>query len=187
MNRPVIFAAGTPQVLLPYENANAFVRNLPRHDGPLATWTVWVAPRTLKPSEAAELVGMSEAELRDVNRIPPSMLVQAGSALVVPRPEERLHDVPEHLAENGTLTLASDTRGLRRVSFRAGKRGDSVAAIAQRYHVSAELVAHWNRVGVDGKFRAGQNIVVMVPAKHTRTPVRKLAGSANKPAMAAKR
>jgi membrane-bound lytic murein transglycosylase D len=187
MNRPVIFAAGTPQVLLPYENANAFVRNLPLHDGPLATWTVWVAPKTLKLAEAADLVGMSEAELRDVNRIPPSMLVQAGSALVVPRPEERLHDVPEHLAENGHLTLASDTRGLRRVSFRAGRRGDSVAAIAQRYHVSAELVAHWNRVGVDGKFRAGQNIVVMVPAK-TRTVVRsKVAGSANKPAMARKR
>ena len=48
MNRPVIFAAGTPQVLLPYENANAFVRNLPRHEGALATWTVWVAPKTLK-------------------------------------------------------------------------------------------------------------------------------------------
>jgi membrane-bound lytic murein transglycosylase D len=187
MNRPVIFAAGTPQVLLPYENANAFVRNLPLHDGPLATWTVWVAPKTLKLAEAAELVGMSEAELRDVNRIPPSMLVQAGSALVVPRPEERLHDVPEHLAENGHLTLASDARGLRRVSFRAGRRGDSVAAIAQRYHVSAEAVAHWNRVGVDGHFRAGQNIVVMVPAKATRSTTRKLAGSANKPAMAAKR
>ena len=188
MNRPVIFAAGTPQVLLPYENANAFVRNLPRHDGPLATWTVWVAPKTLKLAEAAELVGMSEAELRDVNRIPPSMLVQAGSALVVPRPEERLHDVPEHLAENGHLTLASDARGLRRVSFRAGRRGDSVAAIAKRYHVSAELVAHWNRVGVDGKFRAGQNVVVMVPAtKTTRTAARRTAGSANKPAMAAKR
>jgi membrane-bound lytic murein transglycosylase D len=188
MNRPVICAAGTPQVLLPYDNANAFVRNLPNHDGPLATWTVWVAPRTIKIADAAELVGMSEAELRDVNRIPPSMLVQAGSALVVPRPEERLHDVPEHLAENGHLTLASDTRGMRRVSFRAGRRGDSVAAIAKRYHVSPELVAHWNRVGVDGRFRAGQNIVVMVPAKATtRTAARKTAGSANRPAMAARR
>lgn len=187
MNRPVILAAGTPQVLLPYANANAFVRNLPGHDGPLATWTVWVAPKTLKPSEAAELVGMSEAELRDVNRIPPSMLVQVGSALVVPRPEERLHDVPEHLAENGRLTLASDARGMRRVSFRAGRRGDSVQAIAQRYHVNPELVAHWNRVGVDGRFRAGQNIVVMVPAKTTRTAARKSAGSANKPAMAKQR
>ncbi len=191
MNRPVIFAAGTPQVLLPYDNANAFVRNLPLHDGPLATWTVWVAPKTLKPAEAAELVDMSEAELRDVNRIPPSMLIQAGSALVVPRPEERLHDVPEHLAENGHVTFTSDTRGLRRVSFRAGRRGDSVAAIARRYHVSAELVAHWNRVGVDGKFRRGQNIVVMVPAKikrtRTSTARSKVPGTANKPAMARKR
>jgi membrane-bound lytic murein transglycosylase D len=188
MNRPVIFAAGTPQVLLPYDNANAFVRNLPRHDGPLATWTVWVAPKTLKLADAAELVGMSEAELRDVNRIPPSMLVQAGSALVVPRSEERLQDVPEHLAENGHLTLASDTRGLRRVTFRAGRRGDSVAAVAKRYHVSAQQVAYWNKVGVDAKFRRGQNIVVMVPAKPARPAQRKLAGSANKkPAMAAKR
>ncbi len=165
MNRPVILAAGTPQVLLPYEAANAFVRNLPRHEGPLATWTVWVAPKTLKPAEAAELVGMSEAELRDVNRIPPSMLVQAGSSLVVPRDEESLVDVPEHLAENGHLALAPDTRGFRRVTFRAHRRGDSVAAVAQRYHVPAEHVAMWNHVGVDAKFRSGQNIVVMVAAK----------------------
>ncbi len=187
MNRPVIFAAGTPQVLLPYDSANAFVRNLPLHDGPLATWTVWVAPKTLKPSEAAELVDMSEAELRDVNRIPPSMLIKAGSALVVPRPEERMLDVPEHLAENGHLTFASDTRGLRRVSFRAGRRGDSVKAIAKRYHVSPELVAHWNQVGVDGKFRRGQNIVVMVPAKAKRPRATAARSKANKPAMARKR
>jgi membrane-bound lytic murein transglycosylase D len=169
MNRPVVLAAGTSQVLLPYDAANAFVRNLLRHHGPLATWTVWVAPKTLKPYEAAEMVGMSEAELRDVNRIPPSMLVQAGSSLVVPRPEATMGDVPEHLAENGHLALAPDTRGFRRVTFRAGRRGDSVAAVARRYHASAEHVAAWNRVGIDASFRAGQNIVVMVPAKTTAT------------------
>lgn len=175
MNRPVILAAGTPQILLPYDGANAFVRNLPRYDGALASWTVWVAPRTLKPSEAAEMVGMSEAELRDVNHIPPSMLVQAGSSLVVPRPEETLTDVPEHLAENGHLALAPDTRGFRRVTFRAPRHGDSVAAVAKRYHVSAEHVAMWNHVSVDAKFRRGQNIVVMVPAK--AVPGRKVATS----------
>ncbi|HET7524546.1 MAG TPA: LysM peptidoglycan-binding domain-containing protein, partial [Burkholderiaceae bacterium] len=179
MNRPVILAAGTPQVLLPYDAANAFVRNLPRHTGPLASWTVWVAPKTLKPSEAAELVGMSEAELRDVNRIPPQMLVQAGSSLVVPRAEQTLLDVPEHLAENGHLALAPDTRGFRRVTFRASRRGDSVTAVAQRYRVPTEHVAAWNHVGVDAKFRGGQNIVVMVPAK--AVPSRKVAASANKP------
>jgi membrane-bound lytic murein transglycosylase D len=182
----VILAAGTPQVLLPYDAANAFVRNLPNHTEPLATWTVWVAPKTLKPAEAAEMVGMSEAELRDVNRIPPSMLVKAGSSLVVPRPEETAADVPEHLADNGHLALAPDTRGYRRVTFRAPRRGDSVAAVARRYRVSAEHVAMWNHVGVDATFRRGQNIVVMVPAK---TPPRsKVAASPGKQAnLAAKR
>jgi membrane-bound lytic murein transglycosylase D len=183
MNRPVILAAGTPQVLLPYEAANAFVRNLPRHEGALATWTVWVAPKTLKPAEAAEMVGMSEAEMRDVNRIPPSMLVQAGSSLVVPRAEQTLRDVPGHLAENGHLALAPDTRGFRRVTFRAARRGDSVAAVAQRYRALPEHVAAWNHVGVDAKFRGGQNIVVMVPAKAPQA--RKAAASTGKPARVA--
>lgn len=184
MNRPVILAAGTPQVLLPYEAANAFVRNLPSHQGAMATWTVWVAPKTLKPAEAAELVGMSEAELRDVNRIPPSMLVQTGSSLVVPRPEQTLVDVPEHLAENGHLALAPDTRGFRRVTFRAGRRGDSVSAVARRYRVPAEHVAMWNHVGVDATFRGGQNIVVMVAAKPA--PNRKVAASSKPANLAAK-
>ena len=37
MNKPVILAAGTPQVLLPYDNANRFVRELRSHPGALAT------------------------------------------------------------------------------------------------------------------------------------------------------
>ncbi|HTP74227.1 MAG TPA: transglycosylase SLT domain-containing protein, partial [Burkholderiaceae bacterium] len=185
MNRPVILAAGTPQILLPYDGANAFLRNLAHYDGALASWTVWVAPRTLKPKEAAEMVGMSEVELRDINRIPPSMLVSAGSSLVVPRSEEA-DDVPEHLAENGHLALAPDTGGHRRVTFRAPRRGDSVAAVARRYHVSPEHVAAWNRVGVDARFRAGQNIVVMVPIKSA--PKRKVATSTGRSAnLAAKR
>ena len=59
MNRPVILAAGTPQILLPYDNANRFVRELPQHRGPLTTWTTWTAPRTMKSAEAAHAVGMS--------------------------------------------------------------------------------------------------------------------------------
>ena len=38
MNKPVILAAGTPQVLLPYDNANRFLRELaapPRPAGQL--------------------------------------------------------------------------------------------------------------------------------------------------------
>lgn len=171
MNRPVLLAALTPQILLPYDGANAFVRKLTQHNGPLASWTVWVAPKTLKPADAAEQVGMSEAELRDVNRIPPGMLIQAGSSLVVPRPETLEHDVSQRLANGGQLSLSPEGRAIRRVTFRAGRRGDSVDAVARRYRVDPAQVAHWNNVPVGASFRSGQNIVVMVPAaKGKATP-----------------
>lgn len=114
LNKPVILAAGTPQLLLPYDNANRFVRAIARHTGPLASWTAWVAPKTLKPAEAARLSGMSEASLRQVNRIPPGMLVRAGSTLVVPRTGMRMGDVEERLAQTASLSLTPEAAAKRK-------------------------------------------------------------------------
>src|SRR5438477_6819465 len=43
MNKPVILAAGTPYVLLPYDNGDRFLRALAEHQGAVATWTAWIA------------------------------------------------------------------------------------------------------------------------------------------------
>ena len=145
MNKPVILAAGTPQILLPYDNANRFVRELPLHRGPLATWTAWVAPRTMRTAEAARSVGMSEDQLREINRIPSRMLVKAGSTLLVPR-RKAVADVSPHdrrQRDDGArprraAAAQGDVEG-------AGKR-DSVASVAKRYRVSAAQVAQWNDV-----------------------------------------
>ena len=168
MNKPVMLAAGTPRVLLPYDNANIFLRNLARHRGPLASWTAWVAPRTVKPAEAARLVGMNETQLREVNRIPARMLVKAGSTLLVPRAAHAHADVSEHVADNAAMSLAPEPRPLRKVSFKAGKKGDSVAAVAKRYSVSVHQVAQWNGVGPQAQFKPGQAIVVMLAQKPTK-------------------
>ncbi|MDP1900491.1 MAG: transglycosylase SLT domain-containing protein [Rubrivivax sp.] len=164
MNKPVILAAGTPQVLLPYDNANRFLRALNEHQGALASWTAWVAPRTVKPSEAARLTGMNETELREINLIPPRMLVKLGSTLLVPRAANGSKDVSEHIAENAVMNLAPEGRALRKVGFKAGRQGDSVAAVARRYRVSAAQVALWNGVSAQARFKAGQAVVVMLPA-----------------------
>jgi membrane-bound lytic murein transglycosylase D len=166
LNKPVILAAGTPQILLPYENANVFVRNLGTHKGPFASWTVWIAPATLKPGDVARRVGMSEEQLREVNRIPPRMLVRAGSALLVPR-DERRHtaDVSERVADTATMSLAPDAPPARRMVLKAGKKGDTVAAVAKRYRVSASDVAQWNKVSAKARFAAGATIVVYVSPK----------------------
>ena len=175
MNKPVILAAGTPQVLLPYDNANQFVRELPLHRGPLASWTAWVAPKTLRPADAAKRVGMSEAQLREVNRIPPRMLVKVGSTLLVPRGANRLADVSSEIADNATMTLAPDAPPLRRMALKAGRK-DSVASVARRYRVSASEVAQWNHVGSSASFRPGQSIVVFVAAKASHRTLARASG-----------
>ncbi|HMO47211.1 MAG TPA: transglycosylase SLT domain-containing protein [Rubrivivax sp.] len=170
MNKPVILAAGTPQVLLPYDNATLFVRNLRKHRAPLATWTAWVSPSTMKPTDVARHVGITEEQLRSVNRIPPRMLVKAGSTLLVPRSPHRSADVPEQVADNAMMLLAPEPPPGRRVSYKAGKSGDSVAAVARRYRVSAAQVAAWNGIAANGRFKPGQTIVIVqaVPAKSAK-------------------
>jgi membrane-bound lytic murein transglycosylase D len=170
MNKPVILAAGTPQVLLPYDNANTFAAAVKQHKGRLASWTAWVAPTTMKTAEAARQVGMDEDDLREVNNIPPRMLVKAGSTLLVPRAKHRETDVSEKVADNGHLALASEGPALKRVAFKVGKKGDSVAGVAKRYGVAPAQVAQWNKVAAGAKFDAGDTVVVYVkPAKPKAT------------------
>lgn len=185
MNRPVILAAGTPQVLLPYDSANLFVRNFTAHRGPLASWTAWVAPRTLRPSEAAKQVGMTEAQLREVNRIPLRMLVRAGSTLVVPRNANLLTDVSEQIADHAMIALAPDGPQLRRVAFKVGKQAATVSSVARQYKVSPASVANWNGVGPQATFAAGQSVIVYVPARVSKPaakPARRASPSVSTPA-----
>jgi membrane-bound lytic murein transglycosylase D len=164
LNKPVILAAGVPQLLLPYDNAKRFMHNLGQYQGPLATWTAWVVPKTQSPADLARQVGMSEAELRTVNKIPPNMVVKAGSTLLIPR-NERKHadDVAEHIADNATLALAPNRPVGRRLVIRAAQ-GDTVARIARRYRVPAAELAAWNGVGTSSRFARGQQVVVYTRA-----------------------
>jgi membrane-bound lytic murein transglycosylase D len=175
LNKPVILAAGTPQVLLPYDNAHRFAEALAAHDGPLASWTAWVAPTTLTAAAVAQRVGMRETELRRINGIPPGMLVQAGSALLVPRSPAQSSDVSAQVANNGSLSLAPQTR---RVVIRIGPKGSSVAWVVQRYGVTAAQVRQWNRnVGRSGRLAPGSRLVLHVPTAASG----RQAGSAGRP------
>ncbi len=106
LSRPVILAAGTPQVLMPWANADSFNANLDRYKGQLASWTAWVVPMTLKPQDAAKRVGMSESMLREVNGISlKAGTIKVGSTLLVPRSAQKMDDVTAHVADNGQLTM----------------------------------------------------------------------------------
>jgi membrane-bound lytic murein transglycosylase D len=162
---PVVLAAGNPHILLPWDNATLFERKLQTHSGPLATWTAWVVPGTMTAAQVAERVGMAESELRNVNNIPPRMMVRAGSSLLVPRTARHDSDVSVQVADNGFLTLQPEVV-LRRLTVRA-RKGDTVARLASRYGVSTASVAEWNKLPASASLKAGQSLTLLMSQRQT--------------------
>ena len=162
-NKPVIFAAGTPRILLPWDSAGIFERNLAIHNGQTAGWTVWIAPSTMKVVDAAKRVGMNETQFRELNRIPPRMLIQQGSTLLVPRSAKQDKDVSEHVADNGQVSFSPEIV-LKKLLIKL-RKSETVATIAKRYNVTAASVAGWNMVSTTSTFKAKQSVVMYLPAK----------------------
>ena len=161
IHRPVILAAGTPHILLPWDNASVFQRNLQFHIGPLATWTAWAVPSHMRTSDIARRVGMSEPDLRTLNNIPPRMMVRAGSTLLVPRPRAQGNEVPGHLADNAQLQLQPEVALVRRTT--KARKGENLATVAKRMGVSAQDMAQWNKLAATAVLKAGQPLAVYTP------------------------
>jgi len=164
LHRPVILAAGTPQILLPWDTAATFQRNLEAHsDHQLASWTAWVAPTTMKTDEAARRVEMDEDDFRRLNQIPPRMMIKAGSTLLVRRSDKLAADVTEHLADNGQVAFTPEIV-LRRTQVSA-RRGESLASLAARYGVTAANLADWNKISASTSLKKGQALVLFTPER----------------------
>lgn len=164
MNRPVILANGTPEILLPWDNATIFRRNFEAYTaGQYASWTAWKVPSNMSVSEAARRTGMNEGDLRAVNTIPPRMQIKAGSVLIVPRSAKMNADVADEIADNGQLHLAPEAV-TRKMVVKAGRR-ETMASLARRYKVSPKQLAEWNDVPASSVLTAGQQMVLYVPVR----------------------
>lgn len=163
VHKPVILAAGTPQILLPWDNAAIFRANLQANaDRQLASWTAWRAPSTMRPADVARKVGMQEPTLRAVNQIPKGMVIKAGSTLLVHRSAQVREDVAEAIADDAQLSLGRQNLEIRRV-VRAGKN-DTVAKLARRYKLAATSVALWNKLPESAALKPRQRVTVYLPA-----------------------
>jgi membrane-bound lytic murein transglycosylase D len=143
-HRPVLLAAGSPNILLPWDNAEVFQRNYEASTlGRMATWTAWIAPSTMKVADAAKRVNMSEADFRAINNIPPRMLIKAGSALLVPRAANMLGDVTAQVADNGHLDLSPEAVAKRKAASKVGKnaKGTKMASAKDRRGSGKKQVA----------------------------------------------
>ncbi len=162
-SRPVIVGASSPTLLIPAEHADAFQANLAAWKAtgqPLASWTVYTLQSSDTVAKVAERVGVSEAQLRDANRIPPRYRPAVGSILLVPRDDSTSEDIAADFV-TASLALVPESSNLHQVTVRV-RRGDSLAAIARRWHVSADDIVAWNNLRSMNLF-AGQRLSLTVP------------------------
>ncbi|MDM0045666.1 transglycosylase SLT domain-containing protein [Variovorax dokdonensis] len=165
-HKPVLLAAGTPNILLPWDNGVIFERNFKAlTEGQYASWTAWTVPETMTAANAAQRAGMSETDLRAVNNIPPRMMIKAGSTLIVPRSARVKEDVAAVVADSGQLSFQPEVV-TRRTSVRT-RGNESVTSVARRYKLSPSSVAEWNDVPTNHVFKRGFNVVVYLPVRES--------------------
>lgn len=168
--KPIIFAASTPTILLPWDNVDIFKENLSRTPvSELATWTAWVVPEKLRPADIAQRFGMSEAEFRAMNSIPRGNYIAGGSTVLVPRSQGATTATASSIVDNARLAIVSPpvqrrATVLRSTSVRA-RKGDSLSRIAARYNVPLATLKSWNP-GIK-QLRAGQSVALRLPKRAT--------------------
>ncbi|SOE81105.1 membrane-bound lytic murein transglycosylase D [Caballeronia arationis] len=159
--KPVILGATNPQILLPFDNATAFQRNLKSYTGALSSWTTYTVTERARPAAIAEKIGVDADTLMSVNRIPAGMRLKPGSTIVVPRNDDDDEDISADVAESAVLAVEPDVPDTRKMVIRV-RRQQSIATFADRYNVSVGQVRAWNRTRRE-TIMAGQVMVLHVP------------------------
>ncbi|MEI5998919.1 transglycosylase SLT domain-containing protein [Paraburkholderia bengalensis] len=159
--KPVILGATQPQILLPFDNASAFERNLKSYTGSLSSWTTYTVTERSRPAAIAEKIGVDPDTLMAVNKIPAGMRLKPGSTIVVPRADDDDEDISADVAESAVLAMEPDVPDTRKMLIRV-RRKQSMAMIADRYDVSIGQLKAWNRTKRD-LVMPGQVVVLHVP------------------------
>ncbi|WP_244846889.1 transglycosylase SLT domain-containing protein [Caballeronia sp. SL2Y3] len=160
-SKPVILGATNPQILLPFDNAATFQRNLGSYTGALSSWTTYTVTERARPAAIAEKIGVDADTLMSVNRIPAGMRLKPGSTIVVPRTDDDDEDISADVAANAMLAVERDVPDTRKMAIRV-RRKQSIATLADRYNVSVAQVRAWNHTHRD-MFMPGQVVVLHVP------------------------
>lgn len=163
-NRPVIPAAARPTLLLPADRAETFHANLAAWEAtgqPLSMWTTTTAAPTDTLAGIAARAGISEAQLREANRIPSRYRLAPGSTLLIPRDETMDADITA-ASLSAQFAVVPESANLRKVTYRV-RRGDTVQSIARRWNVEVRDIIVWNHLTTPKLF-AGQRLELTVVA-----------------------
>ena len=159
-NRPVILQKEDEVMLLPVANVATFRNNLISANQPLVSWQACPTKKGENLEEVASRFGISSEKLRSVNGIHRSINVSNGQTLLVPLNGEQ----PESVFTAFNTNLPPTDYRLLNAIRHTVRRGDTLSAIARRYHVKLSSLKSWNK-GVR-ILHPGQHIMVAQPSQN---------------------
>ncbi len=162
-NLPVIVASHNSSILLPRENVEIFLDNLASWMAtgkPLSSWLLYHVKDKETLASIAEKTGMTEEELRRINRIPKGRRVLAGSVLLVDANGRMAPEIALEEMNAGVKLSAPETR---RVVYRV-RRGDTIYGIALKYGITQSSIRKTNRLR-SSRLRIGQRLVLVIPPR----------------------
>lgn len=166
-NLPVIVASHNSVILLPIDRVGPFMNNLANwvNTGkPLSSWMLYHVSANESLADVARKTGMTEEDLRRINRIPKGRRILAGSSLLVDGGDADAPAIAE-ADQNAGVKLAAPE--VRRVVYRV-RRGDTIYEIAKRFGVTQKSLRRTNRLR-SNQLRIGQRLIVVVaPGTKTR-------------------
>jgi len=159
--KPLIVGSSESPILLPFDNAQTFERNLRAHDGPLSSWTTYTVTTRETPAALAQRIGVDADTLVSINKIPAGMRLKSGSTLLVPKTGDNVDDISADVVENAVLSIEPDLPDTRKVLVRVRKR-ETIAQLALRYNVSIGQIQSWNKTRRTS-FTPGQTVFLHLP------------------------
>jgi len=159
--QPLIVGSSGAPILLPFDNAQNFEKNLKAYDGQLSSWTTYTVTTRETPAALAQRIGVDQSTLVSINKIPAGMRLRSGSTLLVPKNSDSDEDISADVVENAVLSVEPDLPDTRKVFLRV-RRTESAAQIALRYDVSVAQIQAWNRTRKTS-FKPGQVVLLHLP------------------------
>ncbi len=165
-NRPVIVGAHDSAMLIPADNLDEFLENMALWRSNGKRISSWKTRRYQKGESLADIAldtGMSEDELREVNRIPGNRRIAENSLLLVradanaPREEIEGGDSFFRLEPIPSVPKIQ----YRQIHYRV-RKGDTVEGIADRLNVTPRSIIVANRLR-SSKLKRGMSLAVTVP------------------------
>jgi membrane-bound lytic murein transglycosylase D len=180
-NRPVILQGNSDLILLPTNAVETFRANLEDYDKPLVSWQAYQPKKGERLDRLAPRFGLSVEKLKSVNGLSGSANASTGQTLLVPINGEENATESEFEAFNMHLAPTSDSR--TRTIKHTARKGETLASVARRYHVSvASLQSSNDKLK---QLEPGQTITVVQTAVRKRS--NRLAKTGNRSHQAARR